>query len=62
MNTEQIAGAAKQAVGRVVSYFEKMVADLEAVAAGRAKKAGGKVQDTVSNAKNTSGHVPEDTQ
>jgi uncharacterized protein YjbJ (UPF0337 family) len=62
MNTEQIAGAAKQAVGRIVSYFGKMVADLEAVAGGRAKKTEGKVQDSRSDAKNTSPRAPEDTQ
>jgi uncharacterized protein YjbJ (UPF0337 family) len=62
MNTDRIAGTAKQAVGRIVGFFGKMVTDLEAVAGGRGKKAEGKVQDTVSDVKNTARHAPEDTQ
>jgi uncharacterized protein YjbJ (UPF0337 family) len=62
MNTDRIAGTAKQAVGRIVGFFGKMVTDLEAVAGRRGKKAEGKVQDTVSDAKDTTRHAPKDTQ
>jgi uncharacterized protein YjbJ (UPF0337 family) len=62
MNTDRIAATATQAVGRVVAFFGKMVADLEAVAGRRGKKAEGKVQDAVSDVKNTARHAPADTQ
>lgn len=62
MNTDRIAGAAQQAIDRIVGFFGKMVTDLETVVGARAKKADGKVRDTVGDVKNTPPHASDGTQ